>query len=216
MTGTSSLRADSPTQFSHQISTILSNDNYLLWKSQIVPVLRGHGLISFISEKTVPPEESITTSDGVSQINPNFDKWQKQDQLILTWLFNSLSPQILSQVLNCETSLQLWQKLQQIYNSQSLAKILELKLKLQTIKKGGSYCTRYLQKFQAIADLHSIGSDVSEQDLVLFTLQGLGSEYESFVMAISMRQGLLTITELHNLLLSHEPRLQVNRSPFLN
>jgi gag-polypeptide of LTR copia-type len=59
----------------------------------------------------------------------------------------------------------------------------------------------YLQKFQAIADqLRSIGSDVSKQDLVLFSLQGLGSEYESFVTAISMRPGNLTMEELHDLL----------------
>jgi gag-polypeptide of LTR copia-type len=46
----------------------------------------------------------------------------------------------------------------------------------------------HIQKFQTIVDqLRSMGSDVSEQDLVLFTLQGLGTEYENFVMAISMR-----------------------------
>jgi gag-polypeptide of LTR copia-type len=139
MAGTLALRSEQPIQFTHQINTSLSNDNYLLWKSQIIPVLRGHGLISFIAETVVPPPESITGTNAVSVLNPEFEKWQKQDQLILVWLFNSLSPQILAQVLNCETS-QLWQRLQQIYNSQSLAKVLELKLKLQTIKKGGDSC----------------------------------------------------------------------------
>jgi gag-polypeptide of LTR copia-type len=141
-------------------------------------------------------------------LNPEFDKWQKQDQLILAWLFNSISPQILAQVINCETTSHLWQRLHQIYNSQSLAKILELKLKIQTIKKRGDSCTQYLQKFQAIADqLRSVGSDVSEQDLVLSTLQGLGIDYESFVTVISMRQGLFTMSELHSLLLSHKALL---------
>jgi gag-polypeptide of LTR copia-type len=206
MSGSSSLPSNTPTQFTHQISITLSSDNYLLWKSQIIPVLRGHGIISFLSEKVVIPEEFVTSSDAVSVLNPEFDKWQKQDQLILVWLFNSISPQILAQVINCETTSQLWQHLHQIYNSQSLAKILELKLKIQTIKKGEDSCT--LQKFQAIADqLRSVGSDVSEQDLVLFILQGLGFDYESFVTAISMRQGLLTMSELHSLLLSHEARL---------
>jgi gag-polypeptide of LTR copia-type len=144
MAGALSLRSDQPIQFTHQINTSLSSDNYLLWKSQIIPVLRGHGLISFITGTIVPTPESITVTDGASTLNSEFDKWHKQDQLILAWLFNSLSPQILAQVLNCETSSQLWQRLQQIYNSQSLAKILELKLKLQTIKKGGDSCAQYL------------------------------------------------------------------------
>jgi hypothetical protein len=39
----------------------------------------------------------------------------------------------------------------------------------------------YIQKFQAIADkLRSVGSNVSEQDLILFTFQGLGPDYENF------------------------------------
>jgi Reverse transcriptase (RNA-dependent DNA polymerase)/gag-polypeptide of LTR copia-type/GAG-pre-integrase domain len=201
-------RSDQPIQFTHQINTILSPDNYLLWKSQIIPVLRGHGLMSFIADPSPVPEAMLISTDGVALANPEFERWQQQDQLLLAWLFNSLSPQILAQVLNCETASQLWHKLLQIYNSQSLAKILELKLKIQTIKKGGDTCSQYLQKFQAIADqLRSIGSDMTEQDLILFTLQGLGTEYENFVTAISMRSGHVTLPELQSLLLSHEARL---------
>jgi hypothetical protein len=45
---------------------------------------------------------------------------------------------------------------------------------------------------QSIADrLRSVGSDISDQDLILYTLQGLGSEYETFVTAFSMRLYLL-------------------------
>jgi len=156
------LRSDQPIQFSHQINTTLTNDNYLIWKSQILPVLRGHGLISFIEESALVPAETITTAAGTVQPNPAFDRWQKQDQLLLAWLFNSLSSPILAQVLNCATASKLWLKLQQIYTSQSLAKILELKLKIQTIKKGSDTCSQYIQKFQAIADqLRSVGSDIS-------------------------------------------------------
>jgi gag-polypeptide of LTR copia-type len=69
-----------------------------------------------------------------------------------------------------------------------MVRTLELKLQLQTTKKGGSTCIQYLQNMQSIADcLRSIGNDIFEQDLVLYTLQGLGSDYDTFVIAISLR-----------------------------
>jgi gag-polypeptide of LTR copia-type len=95
--------------------------------------------------------------------------------------------------------------------SQSLARVLELKLQLQTSKKGGATCGQYLQHMKSIANcLCSIGSDISEQDLILYNLQGLGTDFDNFVTAVSMRSGSLTMVKLHNLLLSHEARLKAN------
>jgi gag-polypeptide of LTR copia-type len=166
----SSNRSDAPVHFSHQIHTILNHDNYLVWKSQIVPVLRDYDMMCFI-DGTDPPHRSLTAADGSISINPTFSRWQQQDQLILAGIFNSISQSILAQVINCNSSFQLWLKLQQIHGSQSLSRVLELKLQLQTSKKGGSSCAQYIQHMQSIADcLRSIGSDVSEDDLVLYTL----------------------------------------------
>jgi GAG-pre-integrase domain/gag-polypeptide of LTR copia-type len=64
---------------------------------------------------------------------------------------------------------------------------------------------------QSIVDrLRSIGTPVSDQDLVLYTLQGLGTEYENFVTALSMRYAPPTMVEFNGLLLAHEARSQTN------
>jgi gag-polypeptide of LTR copia-type len=114
---------------------------------------------------------------------------------------------ILAQVLNAETSQQLWQQLQQSHTSQSVAKILELKLTLQTSKKGSS-CAQFLQHIQSIVDkLRSVGSAISDQDMMLYTLQGLNLEYESFITVFSMQQSNTSMIELQSLLLAHEARV---------
>jgi gag-polypeptide of LTR copia-type len=124
-------------------------------------------------------------------------------------LFSSILASILAQVLNAETSHQLWQQLQISHTSQSVAKILELKLSLQTLKKDGSTCAQFIQHIQSLAyRLRSIGCQISDQDLVLYTLQGLGSDYESFVTAFSMRSADTSMLELQSLVLSHEARIQ--------
>jgi hypothetical protein len=78
-------------QFTHQINTILNSDNYLLWKSHILAIMRGHGLISFIDGSQDPPSLTINSSDRTTSMNPAFSNWHNQDQLILVWIFNSLS-----------------------------------------------------------------------------------------------------------------------------
>jgi gag-polypeptide of LTR copia-type len=91
--------------------------------------------------------------------------------------------------------------------------VLELKLLLQTSKKGGTSCSQFIQQIQSIADrLRSIGSEISDQDLVLYTLQGLGSNFEPFVSVFSMRQATTSMSDLQSLLPTHEARLQVNLS----
>ncbi|KAJ1699274.1 hypothetical protein LUZ63_007786 [Rhynchospora breviuscula] len=207
------IRSEQPIQFSHQIHTVLNQENYLLWKSQVLPVLRGYDLVGFTDGSRSAPARTIISVDA-EVVNPEFSKWHQQDQLILAWLFSSISPPILAQVLHAESSEQLWCQLHQIYTSQSLAKVLELKLQLQTLKKGGNTCTQFLQLMQGIADrLRSIGSPVSEQDLVVYTLQGLGSEFDNFVTAFSMRSQATSMAELQSFLLTYEARMQAQLKP---
>jgi gag-polypeptide of LTR copia-type len=98
-----------------------------------------------------------------------------------------------------------------MYETQSMVKMLDLKLQLQTSKKRGLTCYQYLQQMQSIVDrLRNIGTGVSDQDLVLYTLQGLGFEYENFVTALSMRYYFPSMSELYGLLLAHEARLHTN------
>jgi gag-polypeptide of LTR copia-type len=201
----------SPIQFSHQIHTQLNHENFLLWKSQILPVLRGHGLVSYIDGSKPPPAKLTTDTAGAQHTNPDYEAWHQQDQLILAWIFNSISLPILSQIVRCETSASVWIVLNQIHSSQSMAKILELKFQLQTTKKGCSTCAQFLQQMQTLADqLRSIKTEILDSELVLYITQGLGSEYESFVIALSIRVTTHSLYEFSSMLLAHEARTLAN------
>ncbi|KAJ3701404.1 hypothetical protein LUZ61_005109 [Rhynchospora tenuis] len=205
------VKSASPIHILHQIHTNLDQENFLLWRSQIIPVLRGHGLMGYLDGSATPPARTIVDGDGAIVPNPEFQQWQQQDQLILAWIFSSLSQSMLAQVVNCQSAAELWITITQIYGSHSMAKELDLKLQLQTLKKGGSTVSQYTQQMQNIADrLRSIGSGVSDQDLVAYTIQGLGSDYDAFVTAITMRDRSPTMPELCNLLFAQEARILTN------
>ncbi|GFP88646.1 copia protein [Phtheirospermum japonicum] len=60
-----------------------------------------------------------------------------------------------------------------------------------------------------IADqLIAVGQDVSDDDLVLYILSGLSSEFEAIIVNITSRIGSVTLSEAQFTLQSHEMRLQ--------
>ncbi|KAJ3704768.1 hypothetical protein LUZ61_008473 [Rhynchospora tenuis] len=208
---TSAMARSTPIQFTHQIHTALDQENFLIWKSQILPVLKGYGLIGFIDGSRQAPNQFINGANGAQSVNPEYETWIQQDQLILAWILSSVSTSILAQVVNCETSATLWSKIQQIYASQSIARELELKLQLQTSKKGAKSCLQFTQHMQTLADrLRSIGSEISDHELMMYILQGLGTEFDNFVTAVTMQDTPPSLTKLNNLLLAHEARIQAN------
>lgn len=63
----------------------LENRNYLLWKSQFLPVLHAHGMIGYVDGSNMCPDEFIVSSDDLNmeEVNPLFLAWIQQDQVVL-------------------------------------------------------------------------------------------------------------------------------------
>jgi hypothetical protein len=91
----------------HLITIKLTRENYLLWKAQVVPYLRGQHLFQFVDGSSTIPQPIITaSSNGASTtlINPEFTQWQLQDQIVLSALISSLSEKVIAHVVKCTTS----------------------------------------------------------------------------------------------------------------
>jgi hypothetical protein len=64
----------------------LNKDNYRLWKSTIIPILKGHSLYGFVDGTLPSPPPTLTTFDADVEVithNPDFLAWNMQDQLTL-------------------------------------------------------------------------------------------------------------------------------------
>ncbi|KAH6801210.1 hypothetical protein C2S52_001674 [Perilla frutescens var. hirtella] len=78
------------------ISLKLDAGNFLLWKQQIWVTIAGYELEHFLTGEVTPPEKYIPdSSDSETILNPQFLAWNKQDQLIISWLISSMSESIL-------------------------------------------------------------------------------------------------------------------------
>ncbi|GAV81121.1 UBN2_3 domain-containing protein, partial [Cephalotus follicularis] len=189
----------------HFLSIKLNASNYLIWRSQFLALLRGYDLLSYVDGTTQPPPTQL--DDGSP--NPTYILWHKQDQLLLSSLLSSLTESVHAQVVGLESSHAVWQYLSSAFSSQSQVRIMQLRLSLHSLKKGADSMSSYLLKANSISgELFLASKPVSDDDMVLYILGGLSSEYASLVTSITTRVAPISVADLHGFLLNEEIRIQ--------
>ncbi|XP_071739305.1 uncharacterized protein [Rutidosis leptorrhynchoides] len=155
-----------------------------------------------------PPPAKIVTGDAASP-NPDFVKWQQEDQRALIILQSSLSEESMAVVLGLETSSEVWAALEQFYRHDSLDRMHTPRDSLRQLQKCTSYVSDCSRKFKALCDqLDAIGHPVEDIDKSHWFLCGLGSSFETFsttYRAIKPRptfRDLLSQAESHELFLN--------------
>lgn len=88
--------------FKNVLSVKLDNENYLLWKQQVMAAICGHNLLHYLEASSRPPKY-LTTQDEISgSINVDFNEWEQQDQLLVSWLLPSMTEGILTRMIGCD------------------------------------------------------------------------------------------------------------------
>nr|CCI55336.1 PH01B019A14.5 [Phyllostachys edulis] len=145
----------SPASFSHLVNVKLACDNYLLWKAQLLPFLGGQQLLGFVDgSRWAPAMMAMKTTDvGATQItNPEYIVWLQQDQMVLSTLLSSLSPEVLSQVLFLGSAAEVWMALERMFTPQSRARMIQIWRQLTTIQKKYLSIVDYFNKVKGLAD----------------------------------------------------------------
>lgn len=114
----------------HLKTVTLDRQNYFAWRMQFATVLRGNELEDYLTR-----EIELNTSVRL-----------KQDRLILGWIMMCIAPDILPELIGCKTANEAWSALQDEFASSSRSQVINLRQKLQIIRKGGRLLQNTLQK----------------------------------------------------------------------
>jgi hypothetical protein len=94
--------------FGPPVSEKLTRDNYLLWKAQVLPPIRGAQLDGHLDGSGVePPKRLQVVKDDKTKEevpNPAYSTWLAHDQQVLGHLLNSLTKDVLGQVAMASTA----------------------------------------------------------------------------------------------------------------
>jgi len=192
--------------------------------SQFQPILRGNELQGLVDGTDQCPRQFIINENNVQTTNPAYVAWQKNDQLLLSWIISSLAPTLVSSMYGVNTSHQAWTSLAAKYASQSKSRISHLKRQLQNLQQGSKTCTEYLNMAKQWADqLSAAGKPVEDDDLISYVISGLNPLFNTFVTVHSFttQDREMNFTDFQSELLNHEMLLdsqqqQPNLEPLLS
>ncbi|BBH02147.1 hypothetical protein Prudu_012630 [Prunus dulcis] len=194
---------------SQAIHIKLDRNNYPLWLAQILPLLKSRNLMSFINSAVVAPSPFLQDDKGklTDDINPAYDTWIQQDQLVLSWINGSLSSTVLVTVARFTSARSTWVALENRFASPNQNRILQLRSELFRTARGDSSVADYLDKVNAIVDnLALSGSPLPDSDLLAVIMNNVGPLYESTIASTQARETPITYADLEALLLSAEQR----------
>ncbi|KAK9160363.1 hypothetical protein Syun_006704 [Stephania yunnanensis] len=129
------------------------------------------------------------------------------DSSLMVWLFSNIDKSIIGHATNYESSYEIWNELEQSFAQSSIARELQLKNQLNTLKKSSSIPNFVVKIMNIGAELKSIGQGVTDSGLIQSVLNRVGQEFDSVVVVISSQQKTISLQDAQYLLMMHEHRI---------
>ncbi|GAV83349.1 UBN2_3 domain-containing protein [Cephalotus follicularis] len=105
-------------------SFVLTGQNYLPWSQAVTIALRGCSKLGYVNGNI--PTPVVDDSQYVD--------WEANDNLVMTWLFNSMDPAIYEIFAYSETSTELWNSLKNMYgHDDNSSLIFEIQQKISNM-----------------------------------------------------------------------------------
>jgi hypothetical protein len=193
------------------ISEKLTWANFPVWKALVMSALRGAQLHQFLDGKVEFPLKALTLEHKKTKnLNPDYVRMVAKEKQVLNYLMSSLSHGILLQAVAFSTPTVVWGYITSMFECQSRACVINVRMALSTTKKGYMTTSRYVAKMKALTDeMASVGKRLDDEDLVSYILAGLDMDFDSVISAISTRVEPVSVVELYGQLLSHEQGLEL-------
>jgi transposase InsO family protein len=200
---------DSPILTINAATTInekLTPSTFPQWRAQFEALLIGYDLLDFVTGVKKCPAIDASNSAASKAANSH---WVRQDKLILHAILASTSTTITPLLVAYKTSHEAWTALTRLYAGKSRTRAMQLKEDLTLSTRGNRTVTEFLQAIKMIVDdLAIIDHPVSDDDLTLYILNGLGPEFKEIAAPIRARETSLKFEEIHDLLVGHESYLR--------
>ncbi|KAF7115429.1 hypothetical protein RHSIM_RhsimUnG0055800 [Rhododendron simsii] len=196
------------------VSKLLEGDNYSTWSRAMRIALSAKNKIGFVTGSIKPPSSTDAT----------FPLWQRCNDMVLSWLLNSIHPDIATSVIYAETSAEVWADLQERFSQGNDSRIYQIKQEIGEHRQGQQSISVYYTKLKALWDeLSSYHQMVictcgglenlnkrDEKEKVMQFLMGLNENYGPVRGQILLMQPLPDTRRVYSLVLQQEKQIEVS------
>ncbi|KAK9736139.1 Zinc knuckle [Popillia japonica] len=172
-----------------------NGENWTTWKFQVEIMLKSKGYFDVVNGTKPRPENDTT-------------EWDKMDVKAQEIIVLRLEEKILTHIITCKNSREMWSKLKAIYEHQSHINVHLLTQKFFTLEYKTGNVTDFISQLEKIkADLKHMGEEISDKMLVTKVLMSLPENMKHFVSAWeSTPSDKQTLTDLTSRLMIEEER----------
>ncbi|XP_022876947.1 uncharacterized protein LOC111395178 [Olea europaea var. sylvestris] len=125
------------------VPELLTVDNFTTWSRVVCRALRAKNNLGFISGAVTKP----TSPD-----DPLFEAWERCNDLLTSWVQNSISPSIKSSIALMDDAAVLWDELKERFTQQNGPRIFQLKKALAGLQQEQDSVSVYYGKLKSIWD----------------------------------------------------------------
>ncbi|GJV71168.1 hybrid signal transduction histidine kinase M [Tanacetum coccineum] len=198
----------------HNINTLvpekldLAESNYSTWSYFFKGHCSNFGVLKHI--------EGSSTQSSTS--TPPTDDWITADSIVKSWIFLTLSSTLRKRLIkaNPKTAKDAWDTIEAIFQDNKRTRVVALKGELRMIQMGDQTADEYFSNIDSIVTLlNDLGSDVSQDDVVTYAINGLSDKYGSLAQIIAHKEPFPDLSTVRSMVSTEEMRIR-NKSPSLS
>ncbi|XP_026452932.1 uncharacterized protein LOC113353593 [Papaver somniferum] len=207
--------SDNPTTV--LFSPLLQGDNYGSWVRGITKALNAKGKLGFVDGSLPPPADDLTHRC-----------WKRCDDLVGSWLLNSVHPDIRASCLYAASSHTIWKDLQVRFCISNAPILFRLKSAIASIRQESMQVSLYYTKIKTLWDQYDslvasteaciCGAGKSmlerlERDRAMEFLQGLHDRFSNLRSQILTMEPFPTALRIFNLVQQEEEQQNITSLP---
>ncbi|PNX59032.1 retrovirus-related Pol polyprotein from transposon TNT 1-94, partial [Trifolium pratense] len=108
------------------VTPLLTGSNYQSWARSMKRALGAKMKLEFVYGSLPMPEDDF---------DPAFRAWHRCNQLVSSWILNSISPSIAQSVVFLENAIDIWNDLRERFSQGDLIRISELQQEIHALKQ---------------------------------------------------------------------------------
>ncbi|XP_009773968.2 uncharacterized protein [Nicotiana sylvestris] len=122
------------------VSTTFDGIRYRSWRRSVLRGLSVKNKLGFISGEWRQPDPS----------SPQFRQWERCDNMVTSWILNSLSKEIADSVEYANHDVELWKELEDRYEQTNRARLYQIQKEINDLSQGTFDITTYYTKLKKL------------------------------------------------------------------
>ncbi|KAF5471830.1 hypothetical protein F2P56_008596 [Juglans regia] len=157
----------------HLVLDLLTAENYTTWSRAMCRAVHAKNKLGFINGTLLKPK---ATTD------PLHDAWECCNDLVVSWLHNSINPTLKSGIALVDNAQQIWDELKDCFTQQNGYRIFQFKKALAGLQQENDPVNVYFGRFPVqimlldpLPPINKIFSMIQQQEMQHLMLSGLPS-----------------------------------------